>query len=104
GPSVAGRTALLAIGVSGTSPGTVLEGTALPLNVDVVTQVGFAALNTPYFQNFGGPLDAAGRMTSTMTLPGFTDPALVGVELTVAGFTLNPIDVATTPVKIVFGV
>ncbi len=103
GPAFAGRTAILAIGVSGSAPGAVLEGTAVPLNIDLVTQVGFAALNSPYFQGFGGALDPAGRMSSTMVLPGFTDPALVGVELTIAGFTLNPIDVATVPVTVSFG-
>lgn len=103
GPSHAGRTAILALGVTGSAPGTVLEGTLIPLNIDIVTQVGFAAINSPYFQNFGAVLDGAGRLTSTMNLPGFTDPALVGVELTFAAFSFSPIDTATNPVTVTFG-
>jgi len=103
GPLAAGRTALIAIGVTGDSPGTFLEGTLVPLNFDVVTQVGFAAINSPYFVNFGAVLDGSGRATSTMNLPAFTDPMLPGLELFFAAFTFSPIDVASNSVKVTFG-
>ena len=61
---------LLAWGGSGTSPGTALApGVVLPLNVDLLTQLGLGGLNGPMFHQFFGLLDPQGRAQATLTIP-----------------------------------
>jgi len=61
---------LIVWGGSGTSPGTVLApGVTVPINQDLVTQLGLAAVNGAWLQNFLGVLDAQGLGRATFALP-----------------------------------
>lgn len=61
---------LIAWGCSGTAPGTPLApGITVPLNQDFCTQLGLAAVNGAWFQNFLGVLDAQGLGRATFQLP-----------------------------------
>lgn len=62
---------LIVWGCMGTSPGTTLApGVHVPLNQDLCTQLGLAALNGPVFQQFWGTLDANGFGHATFQWPG----------------------------------
>lgn len=61
---------LIVWGCSGTNPGTTLApGITVPINQDFCTQLGLAAVNGAWFQNFLGVLDAQGRGNATFALP-----------------------------------
>ncbi|MBL8724812.1 MAG: hypothetical protein JNK49_12250 [Planctomycetes bacterium] len=61
---------LIAWGCSGTVPGTPLApGITVPLNQDLCTQLGLAAVNGAWFQNFLGTLDAQGLGRATFQVP-----------------------------------
>ena len=92
GPAFAGRTYIVTVSATGTAPGTPLGSIVVPLVFDSVTQLGFAYLNTPVFQNFAGPLSAQGKGTATLHSPPLTLAALPGLDLHFAAFTLGPID------------
>jgi len=103
GPAGAGRPYVLAIGISGTTPPTVLNGVSIPLVFDGLTTLGFQAANTPAFQNFFSTLSPAGQATATMVLPPTALPNVPGVTLSLAAFTVQPVTWASNPVNIVFG-
>lgn len=80
GPAHAGRYYLLA-GATGTSPGVLLGGLAVPLNVDPWLSLSLALANTPVYPNSLGVLDATGRAAAALVLPPLNDPSLVGQAL-----------------------
>jgi len=98
GVPFAGRSYALLASISGTTPGLNLGKTHVPLNFDVITQLGIELL--PYLPGFLGALDGAGRTTATLDLDPGTDPAFAGATLHLAAVTLGPTDHATLPVAI----
>lgn len=98
GPAFAGRKYLLLVSASGSAPGTPLGGVLLPLNLDLVSSLALANLNTPVFAGFAGLLSAQGTATATFLSPPFPDPLLPGVTLSFAAITLGPIDFASNAV------
>lgn len=97
----AGREYVIGAGVSGSSPGVALAGSAvLPLNPDPITFLVFSLTFTagPFDQLYG-LLDADGGATPSLALaPGLTT-SLIGAKLTFAGF-LMPADYATNAVEV----
>jgi len=100
GAAFAGRKYLLALGASGSAPGTHVGFVTIPLNFDAVTSVGFQYLNTPLFAHFGGLLDAAGSATATWIAPPGLPASIAGVPLQFAAFTLGPADFASNAVTV----
>jgi hypothetical protein len=100
GPSFAGRKYVVLVSASGSAPGTPLGGVLVPLNLDAVTSLAFAYLNTPVFAGFGGWLSAQGTATATFLSPPLADPLLPGITLTFAAVTLGPIDFASNAVAL----
>lgn len=99
GSDRANRTYVTALSASGTVPGTMYGGVAIPLNLDALTNLGFLYMNTTFFQNFGGVLDKEGRAQSVFFLPpGIT--GIAGMRLYFTFFTLSPVDFAANPVAV----
>ncbi len=103
GAAQAGRIYVLGMSVTGTAPTTVIDGTPIPLVFDAVTQIGFAFINSAAFQNFAGVLSPLGTASATLLLPGIADPALPGLKLYFAAFTVAPVSYASNPVIVEFG-
>jgi hypothetical protein len=100
GAAHAGRKYVIAVSASGTSPGLTLGSVTVPLHFDAVTDIGFQFLNSPFFANFGGFLDAQGKASASFNSPPFPTPSLAGVPLSFAAFTLGPIDFASNAVTV----
>ncbi len=98
--SMAGRTYMLALSASGTSPGTMVNGVLVPLNRDAYTTYCMAHLNTYIFTDFQGTLDGNGDAAATFNAPVITDPGLIGATLNFAWVTLFPVDFASNPVDL----
>jgi Zn-dependent M28 family amino/carboxypeptidase len=98
GAPFAGRNYAVLASISGPSPGFNLGRAHVPLNFDVITQLGIDLL--PLLPGFLGTLDAAGRSTATLDLDPGTDPAFAGTILHLAAVMLGPSDHATIPVAI----
>ncbi len=73
---------LLLGSASGSSPGIVVEGKTLPLNVDGYTLHTLLTPNAPPLGGSFGSLDATGRATATFTLPPNAPTSLVGLTAT----------------------
>ncbi|MBI4880573.1 MAG: VCBS repeat-containing protein [Planctomycetes bacterium] len=102
GSANAGRPYYLLGSMSGTSPGTPLGSTVLPLNYDAFMNLTLIFANTPVFASFFGLLDAQGRATATLDSLGPISPAAVGVQMHFAAVLDWPLDYATNahPVEI----
>jgi len=73
GLNYAGYKYLLVGGISNTQPGTTFPGgVILPINMDLFTNVVFANLNSPVFQNFSGKLDSMGKAIPILSTNGLT--------------------------------
>ena len=85
---------------SGTSPGIVVDGLLLPINIDSYFPFTIQAPNTPPLSNFQGNLDAQGVGTAQLSIPAGTTPVLVGQTAhhayAVIGFTPFPEVVLTS--------
>ena len=92
GISKAGWPYLILGSGSGTSPGFPINDVVLPLVVDAYTVYSLQSANKGPFSNTVGVLDAAGKTTASLTLPGLLDPSLAGTTLHHAalGFNLIP--------------
>ncbi len=100
GAGKAGRTYVVGLSVTGTAPSTSLGSAQIPLVFDAATNLGFSLLNTPVFQNFAGVLNGSGAASATLFLPPLNDPALAGLHLYFAAFTIAPVDYATNSVSV----
>lgn len=98
----AGRTYLLLLSGSGTSPGTPVGSITIPLNVDNYTRYCFANRNNAVFQDFQGVLDAQGNATAAFNVPRAPIPSLIGKTLSFAWVTLAPLDFASNPASVRF--
>ncbi len=100
GPGFAGRKYVVMISASGTAPGTPLGGVVVPLNLDALTSLGFAYMNTPLLAGFGGLLSPQGTAGATFVSPPLANPILPGVTLSFAAVTIGPIDFASNAVQL----
>ena len=96
GAAHAGELYLLLGSTSGTAPGTPAgAGYTLPLNTDSYLLWTLANANGAPLANSFGALDAAGKATSTFTLPAGFDPTLVGITIHHAAVVFDPIPTLT---------
>lgn len=71
GPGYANRNYLIFTSITGTEPGTPLPGgMVLPINWDVLTNLGLKIVNSPIFSNFLGVLDLKGKAVATFNTFG----------------------------------
>lgn len=101
GTSNAGRTYLVVGGISGTNPGQALPGglVTLPVNFDDFTNlIVFPYLNTAYFVDFLGQLDAHGRAYPTLNAPAL--PGFAGITMHYAFCCNSPFDLASNAVEV----
>ncbi len=105
-PEFAGTTTIVLGTLSGTSPGFVMNGIAVPINVDTATTTILTFANTPFFAGFVGALDASGGASSTMTLPpGVVPASLVGASLDFSSLLIDPsgrVIGASAPARVTF--
>lgn len=96
----ANRTYLIFSGFTGTIPGTPLPGgfVTLPLNWDAFTNMALNLVNTPFFVNFAGVLDASGGATAQFNI--LNTPGAAGVTVYFAFGLYFPWDYASNPVGI----
>lgn len=88
-PQAAGAQYVVLASLSGTVPGTVVQGVTLPLNFDDVLLFSLQSANTGPLQNTFGLLDGSGRASATFAAPpGFLLPA-AGMRLDWAALYLN---------------
>ncbi|MCB9871309.1 MAG: M1 family metallopeptidase [Planctomycetes bacterium] len=100
GTSNAGRSYLVAMSMSGTSPGVKLGAAQIPLNPDALTELGLQLLNTSVFAGFLGSLDAQGMGDATFALPPAIAAAFKGTTLNFATILVDRFDFASRPVGI----
>ncbi|MFT5829571.1 MAG: hypothetical protein ACI9D0_000146 [Bacteroidia bacterium] len=82
--------------VSGTSPGTPINGELVPLVADAYTNLTFSRANTgPFSQTFGA-LDALGRASASLTVPAGIASVLVGIEVNHAFVVFNTTSLTVT--------
>lgn len=74
----AGKPYILLGSLAGTTPGITVGNHVLPLNPDLYFQLMLAYANRSPFGNNIGTLDANGRATATVTLPGGVRPSKFG--------------------------
>ena len=79
GPPFANEPYFLLGSLSGTSPGTPVDGVVLPLNLDPYLLFTAASPNTPPLAGSLGVLDPGGAATAAVTLAPGTNPALAGL-------------------------
>lgn len=80
GPNHGGKLYTLAASASGTSPGTTFGGVDIPLNADIWTTRSITFVNTIFFTNTQGTLDATGSATASFNTVG-PRPFLAGLTL-----------------------
>jgi hypothetical protein len=98
GSSHAGRPYALVATASGTMPGTPVGSVVVPLNVDAITNIVLANMNTPLFSNFMATADTKGAAIATFNIPPFAIGNPIGLDF--AGVLLNPVDFATNAVHV----
>ena len=95
GPGLAGRGYVALFSASGTQPGFSVGAVNVPLVLDPLVPISFAACGTGPLPGTCGQLDAAGAAAGAVVLnPNDLGP-LVGGALHVAAITLDPIDFAS---------
>jgi hypothetical protein len=77
----AGDLYVLAGSATGTSPGFLLAGKAVPLNADPYFLFSLKHRNAPPLGGSTGVLDASGKANAAFALPPGTDPGLAGLVL-----------------------
>jgi len=83
GSSYDTKTYLILVSASGTVPGINLNGGAnLPINWDVMTNLGITLINTPVFDKFMGVITTGGAKASFVTTP--MPATVVGLKLSFA--------------------
>lgn len=86
--SRAGEIYQVFLGASGAWPGLNVPP-RVPLNVDVFTSIAASLVNTPWFANFLGQLDAQGRAQMVVTLPAPVAADTVGMRFTFVGISVD---------------
>jgi hypothetical protein len=101
GVAYAGRGYAVLGSTLGISPGTPLPGglVVLPLNNDWFMQFVLTWLNSWFFTNFLGNLDALGNGSATLNLPPLP-PGTAGLVMHYAFCTYNPFDFVSNPVGV----
>jgi hypothetical protein len=86
--------------ISGTEPGIPLPGgqSTLPLNWDFFTNIVINMINSFFFQNFAGVLDADGLGTAIFILPA--DSGATGLSMYYAYCLKGPCDFVSNPIVI----
>ncbi|MFO0983486.1 MAG: DUF1028 domain-containing protein [Planctomycetota bacterium] len=96
----AGRSYLLLLSASGTTPGFDDGQVHVPLNFDLTLQNSIMFANVPPLTNTRGALDGNARASAALApQPGQLDP-FVGATLSFAYLTLAPEDFASEPVQV----
>lgn len=90
GAARAGQIYLTVVGCSGEAPGSVIGGLPAPINLDWCTGIAFGAVNTVYFPQNLGTLDAAGEGFPGFALPPAFSPLVEGFRFTFAGVVFDP--------------
>jgi hypothetical protein len=102
GPAFAGRTYLVLVSLTGSTPPTPVGQVLLPLHFDPITDIGLSLVNTPVFAGFLGALSPQGSAAAAFNAPPLAEPSLPGLSLTFAWLTLGPIDFASNAVTVQF--
>lgn len=79
GPAYAGQGYFIIGSAGGVTPGFLLQGVFVPLNVDSYTALTVANANGSVFQGTFGVLDGVGRASAQIVLPPL--PALHGLQV-----------------------
>ncbi len=95
----AGRGYLILGSTSGTSPGFVVGGVPIPLNLDAFSVAVVNLLNTPIFTDFSGTTDTKGGGVGVLNVPKLTT-ASVGLEVFFASALVGPLSAASGAVTI----
>lgn len=91
GSNYAGQPYLVLGSLSGNTPGFMVDGHMLPLNVDSYFMTTFSDLQSPLFTSMSGNLDASGRAKAFFNLPGNILPPLFdGTQFDHAFLTIDP--------------
>lgn len=67
--------------MSGTTPGTLVDGVPLPLNPDAYTSLTMGYPYSSFFENYVGFLAPDGTRTATLEVPPGLDPSYAGVTI-----------------------
>lgn len=102
GEEYANRTYLMLVTASGNEPGMLLPHGAdmLPLNWDIMTEIGFGLATTPVFDKFFGQLYPDGGNNATVNTFGPLPPEAVGVKLHFCFGLMHPWDFGSNAVTV----
>ena len=100
GAPAALRPYLVLAGLSGSQPGIDLNTVVVPVNYDLLTEIGIVAVNSPMFAAFAGALDAAGQGRATFSLPPGIGAQLIGRRLTFAYVLVDDLRFASRAVTV----
>jgi predicted acyl esterase len=87
----AGLPYLMLLGLSGTSPGTLVGGVTVPLNADPLTTLVIGSPLAAPFANFFGVLDGVGRAQADLALSTVGALGIAGTSLSATGVVLDPL-------------
>jgi hypothetical protein len=103
GAANANRPYLLCGSATGISPGVPLPGGAvMPIVYDGLTRALLRLVNTGTCQNFMGQLDASGKASALLHLPGPIDPMVIGVKFYFAYYASIYPYFASSPIIVTF--
>ena len=95
----AGRSYVILGSVTGTTPGFVIQGVPVPLQLDSFSVAVASLLNTPVFADFAGITNPTGGAVGILRVPPLT-AACVGLEFYFASALVAPLTAASNAVKI----
>lgn len=101
GTANAGNLYALALSASGTSPGIPFPPIVIPLNHDALFDLSLQAANSTVFVNTVGLLDPSGRARARFVPPPGVLTPLVGRDLDFAFALVQPVTLASNPVRLV---
>jgi len=97
-PARCGNVYVTAVTLSGVTPGTVIEGVVVPINMDGLTWAGLIASGSRLFPDFIGVLDTWGRSAPAFVPdPGEIPAVLIGQKFWFAAVTFDSGGVSTSP-------
>ncbi len=100
GSASANRPYMIFAGMTGSTPGTKVGAVTVPINIDALTHVAYASLNTPTFTAFAGSLDQNGMAKASFNVPAGIATVLKGTDLTFAYVLVDFVDVTSRPVTV----
>ncbi len=101
-PALANRNYAILMGFSGSTPGTPIGSTVLPVNFDALTSLGISLLGSPVLPGWTGTLSPSGTASASLVSPAMPGMGIEGLELTFAFVVTGPINAASNATSVTY--